>query len=164
MSHTAKHMKARATRIFPWVWGIFLALGVATAAFQVSAAQSASFQLTIVRASRTGSGIDKRLAFAEKSLLAQGFRQANYVRGYQFNLTGGRPQKFSVAESLSGVIELKSVIGEKGERVQFDIAVFEGSKKRAGAVYSIWKKGPPGIVIIGQTQDSAYIIIVMATG
>ena len=164
MFHTAKHRKARATRILPWALGIFLALGVAAAALPVSAAQSAQFQLTIARASRTGSGIDKRLAFAEKSLLAHGFRQANYVRGHQFNLTGGRPQKFSVAESLSGVIELKSVIGEKGERVQFDIAVFEGSKKRAGAVYSIWKKGPPGIVIIGQSQDSAYIILVMASG
>jgi len=164
MFHTAKHRKGRATRIPPWALGAFLALGVAAGALPVSAAQSASFQLTIARASRTGSGIDKRLAFAQRSLLAQGFRQANYIRGYQFNLTSGRPQKFSVAESLSGVIELKSVIGEKGERVQFDIAVFEGSKKRAGAVYSIWKKGPPGIVVIAQSPDSAYIIIVTAGG
>lgn len=164
MFHTAKYRKTQAARILPWVCGTFLALGVAAAALPVSAAQSAQFQLTIVRASRTGSGIDKRLAFAERSLLAQGFRQASYIRGYQFNLTSGRSQKFSVAETLSGVIELKSVIGEKGERVQFDIAVFEGSKKRAGAVYSIWKKGPPGIVIIGQSQDSAYIILVTASG
>lgn len=162
MSYTAKQRETRISRLLPWGFAGLLAFVILAASFSATAAESAQFQLTIAHASRTGSGIDKRLAFAEKSLLAHGFRQAKYVRGFQYNLTSGRSQKFSIAESLSGVIALKSIIGDKGERVQFDIAVFEGSKKRAGAVYSIWKKGPPGIVVISQSQDSAYIIIITA--
>lgn len=162
MFRTARHREARISHILPWGCAGFLALAIFTATFPAPAVESAQFQLTIAYASRAGSGIDKRLAFAEKSLLAHGFRQAKYVRGFQYNLTSGRSEKFSVAESLSGVIEFRNMFGEKGERVQFDIVVFEGKKKRAGAVYSIWKKGPPGIVIISQSQDSAYIILITA--
>jgi hypothetical protein len=162
MFHTTRHRETPISRMIPWGCAGLLALAILAAAFPATAAESAQFQLAIVRASRSGSGIDKRLAFAEKSLLAHGFRQANYLRGYQYNLTSGRPQKFSIAERLSGVIELRNIIGEKGERVQFDLVLFDGNKKQAGAVYSIWKEGPPGIVIISQSQDSAYIIIVTA--
>ena len=143
------------------VLAITIALGFAACAPSTSAAEVVRFEVTIARASRSGSGIDKRLAFAKGNLLRYGFSSASYVRGYRFPLADGKAKTLSIGHGISGLITLKGVL-EKSDRVQYSLAVFSGKKKQADAVYSISRKGGTGIAVIDQPGGWAYVLIVKA--
>ncbi len=141
---------------------ILVAVGILAFASPSFAAESAQFEVTIARASRSGSGIDARLNFAKADLQRRGYTSASYLRGSRIQLNKDQTQRFSVAEQISGQIQFKGAVGPKGERAQFYLALYSGSKKQFDANYSVWKNGAPVITIIDQPGGSAYIVIVRA--
>ena len=144
------------------VLAVFLAAGIVLSALEASAAESVQFEVTIAMASRSGKGIDSRLAFARAELTGHGYNSATYLRGYPFSLGVGSSKRFSVSGRISGVIQLKGVVGPGGERVQYNLALYEGSSKRVDTIYSISRRGGMGMAVLAQPGGSAYVVLVRA--
>ncbi len=162
MIRTGATLKYRAGFFARPLFAAAIACLTVSSARLVSASEIVQFEITIARASRSGSTIDKRLTFARADLLRHGYASAEYVRGYRIRLDKGQSNRFSVGEQLSGLIQHKGVVGPKADRVQFYLVIYSGGREQAGANYSIWRGGAPGITIIPQPGAWAYMVIVRA--
>jgi hypothetical protein len=146
-----------------FVLAIALFLGAMAFTLPASSAEVVQFEVVIVRASRSGESFDKRLLFAKRSLLGTGYKSFAYVKRYSFQLAVGGSSRFPIDGGLSGLLQLKAVTRQtKGEVAQYYLAFYSGKKKQAGLVYSVWKKGAPGIAALPQPEGLAYIVIVRA--
>ncbi len=144
------------------VLAVSLVAGIVLSALEASAAESVQFEVTIALASRSGKGIDSRLAFARGELTGHGYNSATYLRGYPFSLAVGSSKRFSVTERISGVVQLKGVVGPGGQRVQYNLALYDGSSKRVDTIYSISRRGGMGMAVLAQPGGSAYVVLVRA--
>jgi len=140
-----------------------IALGIAASVPQVSAVETARLEVIIAIASRSGSGVDKRLTFARRGLLRTGYSSFTYSRRYLLRLAKEQRRKLSLGPKISVVIGFKGLVGPKGERVQYYLETYSGKKRQARVYYSISKAGAPAITGIDQPGAArAYVVIVRA--
>jgi len=124
------------------------------------AAETVQFEVTIARASRSGTDVDSRLAFVKARLLGYGYRSATYVRGSRFSLAEGKSERFSVDGRISGLLQMKSLQGR--DVVQFNLSLYSGSRREFDAVYTMARRGGTALAVLTQPGGSAYIVIVRA--
>ncbi len=163
MSKSRKNIAPPKRILWNPLFATSIALGIAASVPQVSAVETARLEVITAIASRSGSGVDKRLAFAKGGLLRTGYSRFTYSRRYLLRLATGKGRKLSLGQKISVVIGFKGLVGSKGERVQYYLETYSGKKRQARVYYSIAKGGAPAITGIDQPgARRAYVVIVRA--
>jgi hypothetical protein len=122
---------------------------------QASAAET-RFRVTITSASKSSSGIDKRLAHLKRHLGQLRYNSFKYVSSYSFSLQPSSTREFKITSGVKGKIKLKWV---KNNRAAFN---FEMPKAAVDISYSISVGGAPTMIVCPKLKGVNYVIIIQA--
>lgn len=122
--------------------------------FSEASAAETRFNVTITSASKSGRGIDKRLARFKKHLGQLRYNNFKYVSSYNFSLQPSASREFKITSGVKGKIKLKWV---KNNRAAFN---FEMPK--VDISYSISVGGAPTMIVCPRLKGVNYVIIIQA--
>ena len=126
--------------------------------YPAAAAGSTKFKVTIVAASRNGSGIDSKLNHVKKQLSQLKYTRFKYSSAKRFTLSMGAKHKFKVTGWIQATVKLKWV---KNNRAAFNFQMSSQSRKPVNIHYSIARPGTT--MIVGpKVGGETYIIVIQA--
>ena len=123
------------------------------------AAERTGFKVTIVAASKNGSGIDSKIKHLSTQLNQLGqYKRFRYISATGFTLTVGGGRSFTIVKRVQGTIKLKWI---KNDRAAFQFRITSGSGKPLDIHYSIARPGKT-MVVGPNVGGERYVIVIQA--
>jgi hypothetical protein len=122
-------------------------------------AVAVSFDITVVEASKEGSGFDPGLNAYKKQLSEMGYRSGKEISSTGFNSDIGKNRTFKVAGNISAEITPTAV---NNGFINFDFKMTQGGNEIVKLSYKI-PNGKHTIIVGPSSKKNKYVIIIRAS-